>query len=96
MYKKQKKRETHLNIFCRFERQRAEDTIRTVECVKRNRPLRIRLPYRRRIARSLERIDTLATAGKREMFLENRVILALYLIEVNLREDEGREGEVAH
>jgi len=30
------------------------------------------------------------------MFLENRVILVLYLIEVNLREDEGREGEVAH
>jgi len=30
------------------------------------------------------------------MFLENRVILVLYLIEVNLREDEGREGEVTH
>lgn len=56
---------THLGALYRPERQRAEDTIRTVECVERDRSLGIRLPlYGRKVVRSLERIDTLATAGK--------------------------------
>lgn len=64
--KKIVKQRTHLGAFYRPERQRAEDTIRTVECVERDRSLGIRLPllYGRKVVRSLERIDTLATAGK--------------------------------
>lgn len=57
---------THLGAFNRPERQRAEDT-GTVERVESNRPLSIRLPlYGRKVVGSLERIDTLATAGEKK------------------------------
>lgn len=66
---------THLGAFYRPQRQRAEDT-GTVERVERDRSLGVRLPlYGRKVVRSLERIDTLATAGEKKkcelVFLEN-------------------------
>lgn len=58
------KKETHLGTFDWPEWQRAENTAGTVERIKRDRPLGARLPlYGRKVVGSLERIDTLATAG---------------------------------
>lgn len=53
---------TYLDAFHRPERQRADDTVECVEC---DRSLGIRLPlYGHKVVGSLERIDTLATAGE--------------------------------
>lgn len=73
---KEKNIATHLGAFYRPERHRAEDT-GTVERVERDRSLGINLPLYgrkvRKVVRGLERIDTLATAGKRNVTSENDV-----------------------